>query len=69
MCNPETMRIDSMVAITTERFTELVKKEERLSILERVLVNSNYVTVQEVKHILNIKRPPQSEQTEGVKNE
>lgn len=46
---------DAMIIITNERFSELIRKEERLSVIERMLVSGEYVTVKDIKVVLGIK--------------
>ena len=61
--NLESGSIEECVVISNYRFAELVQKEERLAIIERMVANGKYVSVGDIKTVLGI------EETEGVNGE
>lgn len=44
-----------MVEISVELFTRLVKSEERLSVIARLLESKEYVDISDIKAVLDIK--------------
>ena len=54
MFDTEKFAFDSIVSIKNERFTELLHKEERLSIIERMVAHSEYITVKDIKVVLGV---------------
>lgn len=46
---------NSNVSITIERYQNLLHKEERLSVIERLLKQGKYVSTDDLKIILEIK--------------
>ena len=64
MFNPATMQNEPDTIITNERFTELVRKEERLSVVERVLTSNEYVTIKDIAIILGLKEEKGEETNE-----
>lgn len=54
--NPMSDSIESCVCISNDRFAELVRKEELLRVVERILANNEYCTVTELKVILGVKK-------------
>ena len=59
MYNPVGNDFNSVVAISNDRYTDLVRKEERLAAIERVVKKDKYATVADIKIVLGI------EETEG----
>lgn len=56
MYNPVTMQNEPDTAITNERFAELVRKEERLSVVERMITSNEFVTIKDIAIILGLKK-------------
>lgn len=45
-----------MVVLTKDEYKELIEKAERIALIERLLDNGNYISVEELHLILNIKK-------------
>lgn len=45
---------ENTVVLTKDEYADLLGKAERISVLERVLKTTKYVTIEEVARILNI---------------
>ncbi len=56
MFNPVTMQNEPDTVITNERFAELVRKEERLSVVERMITSNEFVTIKDIAIILGLKK-------------
>ena len=54
--NPASMDFEDCVCVSYERFAELIRKEERLNIVLRLLENNEYCTVKELKVILGVNK-------------
>lgn len=64
MYNPESMTYDEKVVVNIGRFTELVRSEERLSVIEKMIRGGKYTTIEDIKNVLDIKEVNKENKTE-----
>ncbi len=57
--------MENTITITREEYNELIRASERIAAVERLCTRGDYVSVGDVKHILDIKEPVTGETENG----
>lgn len=57
--------MENTITITREEYNELIRASERIAAVERLCARSDYVSIGDVKCVLDIKEPVTGEKENG----